>query len=167
MCKVALWTPLVLLSLTHLVPSTGDRHDSCRHTPQALEIIDRLQSTIHPQMPFPQSSRVSSHLFPPVPAMCPQLAPMSDEINLQSLCPWEYYENHDENRYPHNIIYANCTCAYCLGNNYLCRPVYHSIPVIKQICRNGVFDFHWDNEHIPVGCTCSHPGPRRKKWYFL
>ena len=142
----------------------------CHHANEELLDMFRNLPSANPRN-FPRfgqpNIRASSNDY------CPTRPPVSpfnrQHVNVQSLCPWNYTLNHDENRYPHDILEAQCTCGTCLNGLHRCLPVYHEVPVIRQTCVGSIYIYSWHMEMISVGCACSHPQARgkRKRFYFV
>lgn len=90
-------------------------------------------------------------------ALCHQTSITDDTLyNYRAMCPWTYVSDTDENRYPMRLNVAKCGCSTC-ADNFQCKPVVYSIPILKKECRNGVNRWLQKMQYIPVACYCSNP----------
>lgn len=80
----------------------------------------------------------------------------STPLQNRTLCPWEFVEDIDVNRFPPVLTMAKCTCARCF-DNYTCKPVLYSIHVLQKQCIDGVNKWVRRPQLISVACTCSRP----------
>ena len=87
--------------------------------------------------------------------LCNQ-APVTETTlhNYRAMCPWTYVSDTDENRYPMRIVVAKCRCSRC-GDNFECKPMFYSIPVLKKECRHGINRWVQKLQYFPVSCYCS------------
>ncbi|KAI8499171.1 Interleukin-17 [Branchiostoma belcheri] len=87
-------------------------------------------------------------------------------LNVRSVCPWSYYVDHDPDRFPYDILQANCRCTACLDTttgrqnyNYVCVPVTIQKLVSRRKKKKSGRGYRYRNEwvNVAVGCTCVEP----------
>jgi hypothetical protein len=107
------------------------------------------------------------------PLSCDRSAPITHNTPLHSrtLCPWEFVNDIDPNRFPPVLTMAKCTCARCF-DNYACKPVFYSIHVLQKHCVNGSNKWVRRRQLISVACTCSRPSythvdKKNREWHTL
>jgi len=93
--------------------------------------------------------------------VCPlePLTGLNDRLSDRSLCPWYTIVNHDELRYPQDLIEVKCRCQECIqvpGN--ACERVYNNVPVVRYDTRKkgscqSRLRRSW--QRISVACTCA------------
>ncbi|XP_041347591.1 interleukin-17F-like [Gigantopelta aegis] len=136
----------------------------CRHENNSLVHVFQTMPVIN----APQ--RRSRHLRDIPEESCPAEPEDSSLgelfVNDNSLCSWNYTLNQDPNRYPHDILEAQCACRTCINGIYRCMPIIHEHPVVRQECRDGTYYYYWVMEPIAVGCACSHAKTRFRKRSF-
>lgn len=82
--------------------------------------------------------------------------------NFRSLCPWHYYMTKDINRYPEDILEAECACDECIGiDGYRCEKLKYFIPVLRRnlsaSCHQGYYQYDLNWYGVSVGCVCGRP----------
>lgn len=82
------------------------------------------------------------------------------DIRQKSVCPWRYKHTKRTDRYPFDVIEAECTCKRCANlksNTYLCMPVMQRRPVLIRSSEtvNGVYKYTNHTELISIACICS------------
>ena len=133
----------------------------CRHENNSLVHVFQTMPVINTH------HRRSVHLAEIAERICPTEPEESSFgeffVNDNSLCSWNYTLNQDPNRYPHDILEAQCACRTCINGIYRCLPIIHELPVVRQICQGGTYVYFWVMEPIAVGCACSHAKTRFQK----
>ena len=84
-------------------------------------------------------------------------AKQSIHVHDTSLCPWNWYLNIDNNRYPPKMRFAQCKCNECRGYGGVCEPTWYYVHVLRfnGTCINGKRLYESDIEPVPVACTCN------------
>ena len=80
--------------------------------------------------------------------------------NVRGMCPWTVVGDTDENRFPMRLNVAKCRCSTCT-DNFECRPIFYTVPVLRRVCRRGVNRWIQKIEYISVACYCIRPQTRR------
>lgn len=74
----------------------------------------------------------------------------------RALCPWQWRQNHDENREPKIIAEAFCLCKHARGNSpAYCMSIRHEVPILKRIhCNPITRTWHYakSTQSITVAC---------------
>ena len=96
------------------------------------------------------------------PLNCPLERPTGEEDMLsdRALCPWYSIRNHDEFRYPQDLLEVKCRCQECIKvNEGVCERVYYNVPVLRYDTSkekgNCASRIKWTLRPISVGCTCA------------
>ena len=92
-------------------------------------------------------------------ATCPALSQDQRSVGLRatSLCPWKWYLNTDEYRFPRTMNFAQCKCNTCRGYNGGCELTWYNVLVLRHndTCINGKRVYKPALEPVPVACTCN------------
>ncbi|XP_072027695.1 uncharacterized protein [Amphiura filiformis] len=86
-------------------------------------------------------------------------------VSRNSLCPWTYVSDTDEDRHPREMMFAECHCPHCIDSSsqeYVtigssCKPIFHKVRVLRKCegsCVDGICRYKPDYEFVPVACTC-------------
>ena len=90
---------------------------------------------------------------------CPALSRDQHSVGLRatSLCPWNWYLNTDEHRFPRIMNFAQCKCNTCRGYNGGCELTWYNVLVLRHndTCINGKRVYKPALEPVPVACTCN------------
>ena len=90
---------------------------------------------------------------------CPVLTQeqkITEEVRVTSLCPWDWFQNKDESRYPRIMMFAQCECVECRQFDGTCEVAWYNVRVLRRngTCVNGKFVYEPALEPVPVACTC-------------
>ena len=90
---------------------------------------------------------------------CPVLTPeqkSTGEVRVTSLCPWDWFQNKDESRYPRIMMFAQCECVQCRKLDGTCEVAWYNVRVLRRsgTCVNGKYVYEPALEPVPVACTC-------------
>ena len=98
------------------------------------------------------------------PEICPALWRTGeyqggDQLQERSLCPWNYTNNHDPNRYPIDIPEAVPLCHRCRGlstSSAACQPIFFNMPVFRRTTdSHGRCTYHSGWQRLALGYACS------------
>ena len=79
----------------------------------------------------------------------------------RSTCPWSSYIQTDYNRFPRDIIQAECRCDSCLSKTSQksgCEEVYYYMNVLRRVRCNRktkLYIYKPDIVRVAVGCACA------------
>ena len=84
-------------------------------------------------------------------------------VDERSLCPWYYVINHDPDRFPYDLVEAECRCRRsCVGMppelGTGCEKVYYNVPVLRNTHRcddDGKYIYTEGWHRIAAGCVCA------------
>jgi hypothetical protein len=88
-------------------------------------------------------------------------------ISQRSTCPWVYLIKYREDKFPHFLREAKCTCRTCnlVGSSHLSSMNYGCLPILKRVpvltrnankCdKDGYYTWSPSVEIVNMGCTCS------------
>ncbi|XP_034385378.1 interleukin-17C-like [Cyclopterus lumpus] len=87
------------------------------------------------------------------------------DLSNRSLSPWRYRLNEEDDRIPHQILFAECLCSGCIINrhedlSYNSVPVFAPLAVLRTSpCPRDPNKFTVNKAvvSVPVGCTCAAP----------
>ena len=92
-------------------------------------------------------------------ATCSALTQDQHSLGLKatSLCPWNWYLNTDEYRYPRIMNFAQCKCNACRGYGGNCELTWYNVRVLRHnnTCINGKRVYEPVLEPVPVACICN------------
>lgn len=154
---------VLYISAVWLSRCCGDNH--CINLPYTRLLDNQIQ---HLRWHFP--SRIvpfnitMGHLIDD--SMCQHISVSENTpYNYRAMCPWTYIADTDENRYPMRLNVVKCRCSTC-ADNFECKPVFYTIPVLKRVCRNGVNRWIQAMQYISVACYCIRVLTRtvRRRW---
>jgi hypothetical protein len=95
---------------------------------------------------------------------CPNVTTVQHGVTIdeRSLCPWYSIINHDPDRYPYDIVEAECRCQTCVGfaqaSGTGCEKIYYNIPVLRKTGEcddNGKYKFAPGWHRLATGCVCA------------
>ena len=169
--------PSILCVLfTQLMLSTGNYEECVNSTNNSIHVT-LSDNDIH-RVPWYQITRndymADSLSSPTDDTMCHLPLTQYMPFNLRSICPWTYVPDINENRIPARLNVAKCRCPACT-DNYSCKPVYYTIPVLMKDCQNGEFRWVQKMQLVSVSCYCAPPytvqvkkrqGTQQNKNYF-
>ncbi|BFZ04774.1 hypothetical protein BsWGS_07813 [Bradybaena similaris] len=146
---------VLAISVATMLPNANS--PVCRDVPDTLlSCMQQLSNLSANMVPRPDTSRFRHNLI----ARCTGRNRYSTYgLHNTSLCPWTYATDLDYNRFPHQMVYARCSCGRCSSYNgvqHLCRPLYQATHVIRRVCENGVYRYKSTYESLPVACVCSY-----------
>lgn len=81
----------------------------------------------------------------------------STPLHSRTLCPWDYVQDYDEQRFPPVLTVARCKCKNCFDNYHKCKPVLYSIHILRRECIDSSIRWVRRTQLISVACTCSRP----------
>uniref|UniRef100_A0A3B4Z8V6 Uncharacterized protein n=1 Tax=Seriola lalandi dorsalis TaxID=1841481 RepID=A0A3B4Z8V6_SERLL len=109
---------------------------------------------------------VSTHLPQEDDLTCAQVAnQMRGGLNSRSVSPWKSRLDHDVNRIPQHIVFAECLCQGCIINQHE-NLNYNSVPLFaKKMVMNKTKCKHCPGKYkvkvhyiqVPVACVCVVP----------
>lgn len=140
-------------TLAEITTECRDMEDSLSSWAQQLGNL-----SYSPTYPSTDTSRFRHNLQAVCPAM-PEYRTTRPGLHRVSLCPWTYITDFDYDRFPHQMVYAQCSCGRCASPNgvqHLCRPLYQSFHVIRRVCEEGAFRYRFAYESLPIACICSY-----------
>ena len=86
------------------------------------------------------------------------MATEKSEVQSRSFCPWYQVINHDEDRYPVDLVEARTSCdVNCGGGAGLsgqCQPVNYNVRVLR---RSGQCEWTEGWHRLTTGFTCVVP----------
>ena len=122
---------------------------------ESLFMTTTYETIIQSELNHPNSTTSLVHLYGDTSC---DMEPEKSAVQSRSFCPWYQVINHDEDRYPVDLVEARTSCdGNCGGQAGLsgqCQPVYYNVRVLR---RSGQCEWTTGWQRLATGYTCTVP----------